>query len=47
LQVEKYDLINEPDPLTENSLWKPEENNVRPRVLTRLKAFIDVASKSD
>ena len=31
----------------ENSLWKPEENTVRPRVLTRLQAFIDVASKND
>lgn len=31
----------------ENSLWKPEENNVRPRVLARLQAFIDVASKNN
>jgi hypothetical protein len=41
------DRVGSSGPTPENSLWKPEENNVRPRVLTRLKAFIDVASKND
>lgn len=29
------------------SLWKPEENNVRPRVLARLSAFIEVAESEN
>ncbi|KTC64694.1 Domain of uncharacterised function (DUF227) (plasmid) [Legionella adelaidensis] len=41
------DRVGPSGPTPENSLWKPEENNVRPRVLTRLQAFIDVASKND
>lgn len=41
------DRVGSSGPTPENSLWKPEENNVRPRVLTRLEAFIDVASKND
>ena len=41
------DRVGSSGPTPENSLWKPEENNVRPRVLTRLQAFIDVASKND
>lgn len=41
------DRVASSGPTPENSLWKPEENNVRPRVLTRLQAFIDVASKNE
>ena len=41
------DRVGSSGPTPENSLWKPEENNIRPRVLTRLQAFIDVASKND
>ncbi|KTD60454.1 hypothetical protein Lsan_2006 [Legionella santicrucis] len=41
------DRVGSSGPTPENSLWKPEENNVRPRVLTRLQAFIEVASKND
>lgn len=40
------DRVGLSGPTPENSLWKSEENNVRPRVLTRLQAFIDVASKN-
>lgn len=29
----------------EGSLWKPEDNTVRPRFLSRLQSFVDVASK--
>jgi hypothetical protein len=41
------DRVGSSGPTPENSLWKPEENNVRPRVLTRLQSFIDVALKND
>lgn len=41
------DRVGSSGPTPENSLWKPEENNVRPRVLARLEAFIGVASKND
>ncbi|MDP1604921.1 MAG: phosphotransferase [Legionella sp.] len=41
------DRVGTSGPTPENSLWKSEENNVRPRVLTRLQAFIEVASKND
>ena len=41
------DRVGSSGPTPENSLWRPEENNVRPRVLTRLQAFIEVASKND
>ncbi|WP_419419770.1 phosphotransferase [Legionella sp. D16C41] len=41
------DRIGPSGPTPKVSLWKPEENNVRPRVLTRLQAFIDVATKND
>ncbi len=41
------DRIASSGPTPENSLWKPEENNVRPRVLARLQAFIEVASKNN
>lgn len=41
------DRVGSSGPTPENSLWKPEENKVRPRVLTRFEAFIDVASKND
>jgi Phosphotransferase enzyme family len=40
------DRIGPSGPTPVNSLWKPEENNARPRVLARLEAFIDVASKN-
>ena len=41
------DRVGSSGPTPDNSLWKPEENNVRPRVLTRLQTFIEVASKND
>lgn len=41
------DRVGPSGPTPKNSLWKPEENNVRPRVLARLQAFINVASKND
>ncbi|MBI2786459.1 MAG: hypothetical protein HYX60_09235 [Legionella longbeachae] len=41
------DRVGSSGPTPENSLWKPEENNVRPRVLTRLQAFIDVSTEND
>jgi hypothetical protein len=41
------DKIGSSGPTPKNSLWKPEENTVRLRVLTRLQAFIDVASKNE
>ena len=31
----------------EGSLWKPEDNTVRPRFLSRLQSFVDVASKHE
>lgn len=39
------DRIGASGPTPENSLWKDEENSVRPRVLSRLQAFIDVSAK--
>ena len=41
------DRVGPSGPTPENSLWKSEENNVRPRVLARLEAFIDIALKND
>lgn len=41
------DRVGSSGPTPENSLWKPEKNIVRPRVLTRLQTFIDVASKNE
>ena len=38
------DRIGPSGPTPENSLWKSEENWVRPRVLSRLQAFIDVTT---
>lgn len=35
------------DPMPEKSLWKPEENSVRARVLSRLQTFIDVSKKHE
>ncbi len=32
-------------PTPDNSLWQPEANQVRPRVLSRLQAFIEVSKK--
>ncbi|MFI4955529.1 MAG: phosphotransferase, partial [Gammaproteobacteria bacterium] len=34
-------------PVPEGSLWTPEDNTVRPRFLSRLQSFVDVATKSD
>lgn len=38
------DRVGPSGPVPENSLWKSEENWVRPRVLSRLQAFIEVAT---
>ncbi|MFO8671907.1 GNAT family N-acetyltransferase [Legionella pneumophila serogroup 1] len=38
------DRVGPSGPVPENSLWKSEENWVRPRVLSRLRAFIEVAT---
>ncbi|HFL2238832.1 TPA: GNAT family N-acetyltransferase, partial [Legionella pneumophila] len=38
------DRVGPSGPVPENSLWKFEENWVRPRVLSRLQAFIEVAT---
>jgi len=38
------DRIGSSGPLPQGSLWKPEENSVRPRILSRLQAFIDTAA---
>jgi hypothetical protein len=32
-------------PVDSASLWKPEENVFRPRVLSRLQAFVDLTQK--
>jgi GNAT superfamily N-acetyltransferase len=42
----EQDRVGPSGPVPENSLWKPEENWVRPRVLSRLQAFIDVATSN-
>lgn len=39
------DRIGPSGPTPKNSLWKPEDNWVRPRVLSRLQAFVDVAKE--
>ncbi|CAM3087952.1 N-acetyltransferase GCN5 [Legionella steigerwaltii] len=41
------DRVGPSGPLPENSLWNTEENWVRPRVLSRLQAFIHVASQNN
>lgn len=44
--IEK-DRVGPSGPVPEGSLWKPEDNTVRPRVLTRLQAFIQVSTQYD
>ncbi|WP_392537399.1 GNAT family N-acetyltransferase [Legionella sp. 227] len=41
------DRVGPSGPTPENSLWNGEENWVRPRVLSRLQAFIHVASRNN
>ena len=41
------DRIGPSGPVPEGSLWKPEDNTVRPRFLSRLHSFVDIASKHD
>jgi thiamine kinase-like enzyme len=41
----EIDRVGPSGPAPEHSLWKPEDNWVRPRVLSRLQAFVDVATK--
>ncbi|KTC79311.1 putative N-acetyltransferase YafP [Legionella cherrii] len=41
------DRVGPSGPTSENSLWNAEENWVRPRVLSRLQAFIHVASTNN
>lgn len=40
------DRVGPSGPVPENSLWNPKENWVRPRVLSRLQAFIEVATSN-
>lgn len=50
LEVEKVmdkDRLYYSGPVPEKSLWKPEENSGRPRVLSRLQAFIGVSKRYD
>ncbi|WP_246067942.1 GNAT family N-acetyltransferase [Legionella geestiana] len=42
----KQDRVGPSGPVPDNALWKPEENWVRPRVISRLQAFIDVATST-
>lgn len=42
----EQDRVGPSGPVPDNALWKPEEHWVRPRVLSRLQAFIDVASSN-
>lgn len=41
------DRIGPSGPVPESSLWRAEENTVRPRFLSRLQSFIKIASKYD
>ncbi|WP_454782570.1 GNAT family N-acetyltransferase [Legionella sp. WA2022007384] len=41
------DRVGPSGPVPKNSLWKNEENTVRPRVLSRLQAFVHVSSRND
>lgn len=41
------DRVGPSGPVPEGSLWKSDENWVRPRFLSRLQSFIDVASKNE
>lgn len=45
--VKEKDRVGPSGPVPKNSLWRPEKNTVRPRVLSRLKAFVEVASESN
>lgn len=45
--VLETDRVGPSGPVPINSLWKPDENTVRPRVLSRLQAFIKVASSNN
>jgi hypothetical protein len=50
LEVEKVmdkDRLYYSGPVPETNLWKPEKNSGRPRVLSRLQAFIAVSEKYD
>lgn len=42
----EQDRVGPSGPVPESALWKPEENWVRPRILSRLQAFIEVASSN-
>ena len=49
-EIEKVmdeDRVYYSGPVPEKSLWKPKENSGRPRILSRLQAFIDVSKRSD
>ncbi len=41
------DRVGPSGPVPIDSLWEPEKNTVRPRVLSRLKAFIETASETN
>lgn len=41
------DRVGPSGPVPENSLWQPEVNYVRPRFLSRLQAFADIASQNN
>ena len=42
----EQDRVGPSGPVPDNSLWKPAENWVRPRVLSRLQAFVEVATSN-
>ncbi|MCS5711501.1 phosphotransferase [Candidatus Berkiella aquae] len=44
-EVMEQDSICPSGPVDQDSLWKPESNAFRPRILSRLAAFIDIAEK--
>ena len=47
VKVMEKDRLYYSGPVPEKGLWKPEENSGRPRVLSRLQAFIDVSERYD
>lgn len=45
--VKEKDRVGPSGPVPIDSLWSAEKNTVRPRVLARLKAFVEVASEAN
>lgn len=46
-EVKEKDRVGPSGPVPADSLWVPKKNTVRPRVLSRLKAFIEVALETN